>query len=88
MSVLCAQGRAACSCMNGGGVATIPCRYDKCCETQCACVCVLKNVFRVKVVHVDTVAVSLFLAFIWNFLLWEAVWEGGGGYWLAAPEET
>lgn len=69
-----------------GGVWLLPiaCRYGKCnLILHCACwqcveslclplSCCCKNVFREKGVRVDTVAVSLFLASIWNFLV------GGG----------
>lgn len=61
----------------------IACRYDKCWSRlgnlmpHCACwrrveclplACCCKNVFREKGVRVDTVAISLFLASIWNLL--------------------
>lgn len=61
----------------------IACRYDMCWSRlgnlirHCACwqqveclplACCCKNVFREKGVRVDTVAVSLFLASIWNLL--------------------
>jgi len=46
--------------------------------------CCRKNAFREKGVHVYTVAVSLFLDCIWNFL----VGGGGSDNWLAAPQEA
>lgn len=39
--------------------------------------CCRKNVFREKGVHVDTVAVSLFLACFWNFVVEEEEEEEG-----------
>lgn len=53
----------------------------ECLRLPLACCC--KNVSREKGVHVDTVAVSLFLASVWNFLV-----GGGRGVIEAAPQET
>lgn len=51
----------------------------------CACPSpvAVKMFSREKGVHVDTVAVSLFLASVWNFLV-----GGGRGVIEAAPQET